>query len=198
MYTLPNDPSERIRARHPPRLCFKRRASRPYSTVPVHACGASAVDPCLAMQPQCSNQSDDDGNGLRDYPFDPGCSSPDDPTERTLGSWPACAEGVDKDEDGTTDFPDEPDCHAAMGRSEDDPTCGDLNIPVIRIDRDQTVVNGRLDRDSTSTLAGSCGGRTGREAVYALTVTHATTLTVHLEESDFEGVVYVLPGAQRN
>ena len=60
--------------------------------------GDSVAD-CIDMCDGGDDRVDDDGDGLRDYPFDPGCTSPEDQTERTLGSLPQCADGVDNDED---------------------------------------------------------------------------------------------------
>ena len=40
---------------------------------------------CCAKVSECSDGIDNDGNGLIDYPNDPGCDGPDDPTECT--SW---------------------------------------------------------------------------------------------------------------
>src|SRR6185503_2765810 len=60
---------------------------------------------------------DNDGDGLTDYPNDPGCFSmlqnsetddcPDGPT------CPACANDQDDDSDGQTDFPQDTGCTAA-------------------------------------------------------------------------------------
>jgi hypothetical protein len=40
---------------------------------------------CCTMVTECSDGIDNDGNGLIDYPADPGCDGPDDPIECT--SW---------------------------------------------------------------------------------------------------------------
>jgi len=59
-------------------------------------------------QPDCDDGLDDDGDGLTDYPDDPGCSDADDPDER--GAPFECDNGIDDDEDGLTDFPDDDGC----------------------------------------------------------------------------------------
>jgi hypothetical protein len=52
---------------------------------------------------QCSNGEDDDGDGKTDD-MDPGCSDPDDPSERNPST--ACDDGVDNDGDGDIDTAD--------------------------------------------------------------------------------------------
>jgi len=55
-------------------------------------------------QPDCDDGLDDDGDGLTDYPLDPGCSSLTDTSERELTL--ACDNGLDDDNDGTIDLGD--------------------------------------------------------------------------------------------
>ena len=59
-------------------------------------------DPSWQPAPACSNGVDDDGDGLVDYPADPGCSSPMDTSEHD----PAlpCDDGIDNDGDGLIDY----------------------------------------------------------------------------------------------
>lgn len=55
----------------------------------------------------CNDGVDNDGDGLTDFPADPGCASPDDPNEDDrIG----CSDGIDNDGDGLIDFPDDPGC----------------------------------------------------------------------------------------
>jgi hypothetical protein len=56
--------------------------------------------------PDCSNGIDDDGDGLVDYPADPDCSSPTDPSEGVF----VCSNGIDDDGDGLIDYPEDPGC----------------------------------------------------------------------------------------
>jgi hypothetical protein len=60
----------------------------------------------------CDDGTDNDGNGLVDFPDDPGCASPSDPIES-----PNCSDGVDNDLDGLIDG-DDPGCAAATAVSE--------------------------------------------------------------------------------
>jgi len=77
--------------------------------------------------PACSDDLDSDGDGLADYPDDPGCSGPGDLLERTAAV--ASDDGVDNDGDGRTDFDPatradarsgsgDPDCASPTGASE--------------------------------------------------------------------------------
>jgi hypothetical protein len=77
--------------------------------------GASCVTPA------CANGRDDDGDGLSDYPADPGCTSAIDGDEVDPPATPACRNGVDDDGDGLTDWPLEPGCALRDDEDEADP-----------------------------------------------------------------------------
>ncbi len=55
---------------------------------------------CVSLQ--CANGTDDDGDGLADYPSDPGCTDASDTSEQS--SAVACDDGLDNDGDGRIDF----------------------------------------------------------------------------------------------
>ncbi len=59
-------------------------------------------------RPDCSDGLDDDGDGLSDFPSDPGCASVTDASERA--SALVCDNGSDDDGDGLIDFPGDPGC----------------------------------------------------------------------------------------
>ncbi len=69
--------------------------------------------PGVAEQPMCSDSVDNDGDGLVDYPADPGCASSAQDYEN-----PQCDDGIDNDEDGSFDLGD-PQCVAASVDRED-------------------------------------------------------------------------------
>ncbi len=56
----------------------------------------------------CSDGLDNDGDGLTDFPDDPGCLDHSSAIES-----PQCDDGVDNDGDGATDFGEDPHCFAA-------------------------------------------------------------------------------------
>jgi hypothetical protein len=60
---------------------------------------------------------DNDGDGLVDFPNDPGCDSATDNLESNRAST-QCADGVDNDNDGFTDFPNDPGCFSLADNSE--------------------------------------------------------------------------------
>ena len=67
------------------------------------------AQPDAMVVPACSDGEDNDGDGLADYPLDPGCSTTGDDDE-TDPATAECADGVDNDDDGRTDHPDDPGC----------------------------------------------------------------------------------------
>jgi hypothetical protein len=56
----------------------------------------------IAEVPACDDGLDQDGDGLVDYPDDPGCDGPLDPFETSDGL--PCDDGLDNDDDGGIDF----------------------------------------------------------------------------------------------
>jgi hypothetical protein len=73
--------------------------------------------------PVCSNGIDDDGDGLLDFPADPGCLSATD-----LSEVPDCEDGLDNDGDGKIDLsganPD-PGCVGLVQMNKEAPQCDD-------------------------------------------------------------------------
>ncbi|MBV8763221.1 MAG: hypothetical protein JO257_38410 [Deltaproteobacteria bacterium] len=80
---------------------------------------------------QCSDGKDNDGDGLIDFPADPGCTSLEDDSEDSQPA-PQCNDGRDNDGDGKIDYPDDPGCFAPNQDDEKDncpdgadcPQCG--------------------------------------------------------------------------
>jgi len=86
----------------------------------------------------CGDGVDNDGDGRTDFPEDPGCASPEDPSELDPLDLPQCADGIDNDGDGRIDFDqngngvvdpeDDPGCLSASGDDERNvvlPQCAD-------------------------------------------------------------------------
>jgi hypothetical protein len=76
-------------------------------------CGAACAD-----GPACANGIDDDGDGLSDYPADPGCRFPSEATEA-----PPCQDGVHNDGDARVDFDGGASAHGGVATRPADPTC---------------------------------------------------------------------------
>ncbi len=74
---------------------------------------------CDGVVGGCSDGLDNDGDGLVDYPDEPGCTAPSDPSELDPVPAPACADGVDNDGDGAADYPSDTDCAYAAHDLED-------------------------------------------------------------------------------
>ena len=74
-------------------------------TLAVFAIGTDIAS-CAATS-KCSDGQDNDGDGQADHPLDPGCSAPDDDSERGTNQ---CDNGLDDDGDGQADFGRDPQC----------------------------------------------------------------------------------------
>ncbi len=83
------------------------------------ACGGSDDDDNRIAA--CSDQIDNDNDGLTDFPNDPGCDSASDNNETDPDALPACADGLDNDNDGDIDFPFDPGCDSASDVDETNP-----------------------------------------------------------------------------
>ncbi|MBU1036912.1 hypothetical protein KKF32_02665, partial [Patescibacteria group bacterium] len=83
----------------------------------IQAAGESNLG--LQIEPlyQCADGLDNDGDGLIDYPNDPGCSSASD-NDETDPSVAQCADGLDNDGDGLIDYPNDPGCSSASDNDE--------------------------------------------------------------------------------
>ncbi len=96
----------------------QRKATRPYGS----GCDAGAFE----YAPACADGLDNDGDGLVDYPADPGCASATGAIEN-----PQCNDGIDNDGDGLIDLAD-PGCgHFAANNRENPPTCGLLGVEAL-------------------------------------------------------------------
>src|SRR6476646_9911063 len=85
----------------------------------IVGCGDNKAAPVDAHLPQCSDTVDNDGDGLIDYPDDPGCGDPNDESEDSPGK-PQCSDGRDNDHDGKIDYPEDPGCFAPQADDERD------------------------------------------------------------------------------
>jgi hypothetical protein len=70
---------------------------------------------------ECNDGADNNGDGVSDFPDDPGCNTLSDDTETTVcpgASCPVCSDGVDNDSDGLIDYPLDPSCFSASAGNE--------------------------------------------------------------------------------
>ncbi len=137
----------------------------------------------------CLNGEDDDGDGLSDYPDDPGCVVPADRDEADPEVAPACFDGEDNDGDGLVDYPLDFGCQAAADEDEVD-VCGQglriLEYPVVA-----DFVLGDTSDGSTQ-FTGSCQSD-GPEKIYVYEnpVNAALTFTVDFPETIVRTSLYV-------
>ncbi|MEZ4470026.1 MAG: hypothetical protein R3F60_04305 [bacterium] len=87
------------------------------------ACREGADGPRCAPA-ACANGRDDDGDGVTDFPAEPGCASASDDDEADPALPSACSNGVDDDQDGAIDFPADDRCAFAADPFEG-PDCRD-------------------------------------------------------------------------
>ncbi len=155
-----------------------RQTSLLFAAVLVVACGSSNSKQCkegdvTCTKAQCNDGIDNDGDGLIDYPNDPGCFSPNQDNEQDDcpdgPNCPECSNGKDDDGNGLTDFAGgDPGCYAAGDFSEytDDPyACGGgVQIQSLPFDGH---VSGMINGGTPSLLMGKCGGA-GAEQVFEI------------------------------
>ena len=85
--------------------------------------GDGVVDYSGALNPQCSDGFNNDGDAWTDYPNDPGCTSIADDSESPN---PQCSDGFNNDGDAWTDYPNDPGCTSYSDPTESpNPQCSD-------------------------------------------------------------------------
>src|SRR5689334_4417329 len=88
------------------------------------ACNHSGTESFFSNTPAvaaCADGQDNDGDGLTDFPADPGCTSASDSNETDPPPPPVCSDGLDNDGDGKIDFPADPGCTSGFDGDETDP-----------------------------------------------------------------------------
>jgi hypothetical protein len=146
-------------------------------------------DPTTCEYHACADGIDNDGDGVVDFPVEPGCDTADDDVETDPVPAPACGNGLDDDLDGFTDYPDDPGCdYAADGIEIDECVPG---APVA--DHPGGPLSGSTVGGS-NVLAGPCGSSTATspEKIYYFDFANdLTSLTFSLEATTFDAVLYV-------
>lgn len=80
--------------------------------------GASEPGAATAPRPACSDSLDNDGDGLTDFPDDPGCL-----TQGSVTEQPRCQDGIDSDGDGAIDFDGGASLNGGVPLAAPDPQC---------------------------------------------------------------------------
>ena len=83
---------------------------------------SSSIVSFTLLPPECLDGTDNDEDGLTDFPDDPGCLAAADPSETEellpLEVIRQCADGADNDGDGMIDFPNDPGCSSELDNDE--------------------------------------------------------------------------------
>ncbi|MCX5743153.1 MAG: PPC domain-containing protein [Proteobacteria bacterium] len=152
----------------------------------------------VCTKPECSDGANNDADAVMDYPFDPGCSSPDDNSELddcpSGPNCPACSNGVDDDNDGHVDYPADPSCTSAAGGSE---ACSGEQDPIDALTMPTTpsTMIGMHDDRNYDPACSSFGGATGGlDRVFTITVPATRSLTLDTDSaSQLDTVITLLP-----
>lgn len=149
----------------------------------------AAVNPCtlvgadmICKPTQCSDGIDNDGDGKKDYPNDPGCTDPDDDTETDTcpggATCPKCANGIDDDGDGKTDYPADTSCASASQNSEAD--CAFERDPIVTITGTATAgdLTSAHDDRAYASACSSIPETGGADLTYKLVVPATDTMTI--------------------
>jgi hypothetical protein len=135
----------------------------------------------------CNDGLDNDGDGIADFPNDPGCTASSDTDESDScpsgADCPACSDGIDDDGDGLIDYPDDTACSSASSVSEACPTAE----PIAALVLPSTV--GTTDGASND-FAPQCGSsnNTAGDLTYSITVPALSSLTID-NVNNFDAVV---------
>ena len=172
------------------RLPLHAPCSAPPACAPGLVCRELTPGAPVTCEPHvCADGGDNDGDGIVDFPFEPGCVSPDDDDEADPSPRPACGNRVDDDGDGAVDFPADPGCAYASDDQEVNECGAGLLIQTL------DAASGATGTTSGATLArGSCGGTDAPEAVHAFLAPFpllAATVAVDATATTFDSVLYV-------
>ena len=142
----------------------------------------------------CADGLDNDGDGLIDFPAEPGCDSPGDNDETDPDPLPECGNGIDDDEDGFTDFDvdpalSDPGCKSASDPLEIDPCIGEKAPEPLT---DAGVMGTTVGKGGhfTGSCAFSSGSANDVVHVYELT-RDLVSLGFSTSGSDFDTALYV-------
>jgi len=151
----------------------------------------SPGSPTVCVLAQCSDGLDNDGDGITDFPNEPGCETPldHDETDTCPGvGCPECADGADNDSDGLTDWPADPGCSGAGDLSELDECVPGLILSTLS---PTGTTNGMLIQ-GPSFLSGTCGGVGGPEDAYLVQLPHgAVRVEATMSSGDMDYAAYL-------
>ncbi len=164
-----------------------------FACQPGFSCGGPAG--ARTCRTECTDGIDNNGDGLTDYPNDPGCSAPSDNTETTVcpgTTCPACSDTVDNDGDTRIDYPADPQCYAAGGVTESCRTSEGIT-PIVA-GTTQGSTNGQVN--DYKPTCGSATTHTAPDVMYQLDVPQLQSLSTTLTfNGSLDGVQTLLDGS---
>jgi hypothetical protein len=145
---------------------------------------------------QCADGIDNDADGKKDYPNDPGCTAPGDDSEGSDDCFkahaaqtacPVCGNGIDDDGDTLIDYPTDFGCVSASGTTE--VFCGTIERdPVKSITAFAT--NGTNTAMHDDFQSANCGLTGGLDVAYALVLpVPVDTLSIDTNNAGFSTVL---------
>ncbi len=143
--------------------------------------------------PECRDSKDNDEDGEIDL-RDPGCQTPEDPSELDPESLSECADRRDNDGDGLIDYPADPDCEAA-GADREEPLC-ESEVPIYELEGPASL---QVDLWGEELMESSCGGP-GPEAViyFRLEEPSGFSLQVEREGAPAPVALSLRPGCEQS
>jgi hypothetical protein len=149
-------------------------------------------------KPQCSDGLDNDSDGKIDFPYDPGCYSPnqnDETDDCPDGSdCPQCSNGMDDDGNGKTDYPDDSGCSSAADNDEypSNPLACGTSVHILALPLAGDATGNLMASTSSNLMSATCGGA-GVEDVYELRIEKPSVVVASTENpgTSADTVLYI-------
>lgn len=150
--------------------------------------------------PQCNDGLDNDGDGLKDYPSDPGCVAPQQDDEvddcPSGANCPQCGNKVDDDGNGSIDYPNDPGCTSAADPFEfaNNPVACGAGLTIKQLPSNGLDSGMLATSSSTSMLTSTCGGGGGAPAIaYQISLTDPKVVVANTVGSTANTVLDLRP-----
>ena len=178
---------------------FSRLEANTYFVIVERSASASPAPFVVDIQVEslvraCNDGEDNDGDGLIDFPNDPGCMYDMDDSEVSPDVTPECADGIDNDGDNALDYADgdtgDVDCFSASDNTE--AAVCDLVNAVQEISGSASFY---VDTTNlTHNYTGACNSNSAPEAVIKLNVAQRSSLRVETISPDVDTLIYIRSG----
>lgn len=137
-------------------------------------CGFTSCD-TAPTETACNDGQDNDGDGLTDYPADPGCTSTTDTSEAEDTSQ--CQNGRDDDGDGKVDYPSDPGCVSRLDNDEStaSPTSSSSSSTASSVISSSATTSRSSSSTTSFSSVPSGGGSSSATAILILSVSDSRT-----------------------